>query len=169
MSTASTADIVETIRRHLLTFQPLGGGPSVVDLIGTSGSSAGSDGHIFIDQAPDDLDEDSIWLILAVQTLGPGPADGGGLRRGTLELTAYAYGRSRTRELEVIIDIVEQAWLNWMHVSDGSIIARPPFGRYTPSFEDAPSPIDREQSQVRILLPFVVNPSYLTQYLNTDA
>lgn len=158
MSTASTQAIADTIRDRLIGFTPVVG-PDLVALLGSSSSSAGSDGHVFLDQAPNDLPPADKWAILRI-SWSRGSADGGRLRDGVCECTLYGKGRHTQPDLEDAADVIEQAWRLW--IDAGPLVARHVTSRLIVPFDNAPEYVDRERVQIRLLLPFTAAPDFLT-------
>lgn len=158
MSTASTVAIIDAIRLRLLSYTPLAG-PDLLSLLGSSSTSAGSDGHVFIDRAPDDLPRGSKWIVLET-SFNRGGADGGLLRSGRCEVTLHGHGRQTQADLEDAADVIEQAWRRWIDTPD-VLIARDPTSRLNVPFTNAPDFVDRERVVIRLTLPFVVAPTFL--------
>jgi len=162
-------EILELIRTRLLNFQSADSSrPTIAELVGASGGSySGSDGQLFLDRAPSDLDPDTMWIVMRLLDQRGAPIDGGVVDNAVAEVEAYGHGPQFADDVLMIIDLAEEAWLYWMHYTDDIIIARKPYGRITVPYSNAQNPGDRDLNRTRILLPFLVAPQYLTQYLNS--
>jgi hypothetical protein len=164
MSSESMQAIEDEIRIRLLTFEPLTvASPTLAELVGVSSDYAGSDGNVFWNQVPSDLDKDALWITLRLIDALPGGADGGMLQDPVIEFRAFGHGRHRQSEVDELVDIAHQAWWNWI---GDTVIARHPYGRRIISYDSADNPGDRELVSTLVYLPFTVAPQFLTQYIN---
>ena len=161
MTTQSTNAILNTIRSRLLTFAPLGGGPTLATQIGSTASGSGSDGKLFKHQAPDDLT--GTWGVLRLRDFPQQGFDGGMMLRGQVELILYGKPRTPTlvTNLERMADTVTEAWMDWAYTASGHISAHDITSRFHIPYEE---PANRELVAIRLLLPFRCAPTFLTQY-----
>lgn len=159
MATTSTTSILQTIRSRLLTFVP-SGSSTLATLLGSTSSGAGSDGKLYLVQAPDNIT--GFYGVMRVLDMPQEGLDGGAMVRGMVELILYGRPRSQQSAVERMADVATEAWTNWLYteVTGNCIAARdvdnrismPPFGE----------PADRELVAVRLLLRFMATPSFLT-------
>lgn len=164
MSTATTLAILREIRTRLLTFAPGGGGATLATLLGSTATGSGSDGKLFLNQAPDSFastGSGAFWAVLRLVDLPQQGFDGGFLLKGQAELILYGRPRRLQSDVERMADLVVEAWLNWMYTASGHISAMDITSRFTIDYE---APADRELVAVRLLLPFRCAPTFLTQY-----
>lgn len=159
MSTATTLAVLREIRSRLLTFAPMGGGATLATLLGSTASGSGSDGKLFLNQAPDSIS--GFWAVLRLVDLPQQGFDGGFLLKGQAELILYGRPRRLQSDVERMADLVVEAWLSWMYTASGHISAMDITSRFTIDYE---APADRELVAVRLLLPFRCAPTFLTQY-----
>jgi hypothetical protein len=159
MSLSSMTGALQILRSRLLTFTPATGS-TLATLLGSTTSGAGSDGKLYLNQAPDNLTGfyGVLRLIDAPQT----GMDGGFLMRCTAELILYGRPRNQQSAVERMADVVQQAWL-WYGDTEvnGVLITDRVINRFTIPYEE---PADRELVAVRMLLPFRLAPQYLVQY-----
>jgi hypothetical protein len=161
MSTASWTGVQLIIRNRLLTFTPEGGGPTLRTLIGSTASGSGSDGKLYLNQAPDDLT--GFWGVFRVIDAPVQGADGGFMIRATAELILYGLTRKTQAQVEAMADTIMQAWNNWSYVEEGgTIIASKITSRFPIPYVSDPA--DREVVAIRMLLPFRCTPIFLTRY-----
>lgn len=158
MTTASTSAVLNTIRSRLLTFVP-SGGSSLATLLGSTTSGAGSDGKLYLNQAPD-----SVTGFYAVLRLIDAPQvglDGGFMIRGACELMLYGRPRSQQSAVERMADNVVAAWRDWVYTeATGNCIAsRDVASRLVVPYLE---PADRDLVAVRLVLNFMTAPSFLT-------
>jgi len=158
VSTATTLAVLREIRSHLLTFTPQSGSTLAV-LLGSTSTGSGSDGKIFISQAPDNIE--GFWAILRLIDYPQQGFDGGFLIRGQAELILYGRGRAQMAAVERMADLVTEAWLRWATNASGHISATAIQNRFAIPYEE---PADRELVAVRLVLPFRCIPSFLLQY-----
>jgi hypothetical protein len=159
MSTATTLAVLREIRNRLLTFAPMGGGATLKVLIGSTTSGSGSDGKLFLNQAPDNIS--GFWGILRLIDFPQTGFDGGFLIRGQAELILYGRPRKVQSDVERMADLVTEAWLHWATNASGHISATAIQSRFAIPYEE---PADRELVAVRLVLPFRCIPSFLLQY-----
>lgn len=159
MSLASTQSILQEIRTRLLTFTPASGS-TLATLLGSTTSGSGSDGKLFLNQAPDGIT--GFYGVLRLYDEFQQGMDGGFLLRCQAELILYGRPRAQQGAVERMADVVQQAWL-WFDSTqvDGVLIADRTMSRMSIPYED---PADRELVAIRLLLPFRVAPQYLVQY-----
>jgi hypothetical protein len=159
MSTASLLGVLQILRTRLLSFSPVSGS-SLATLLGSTSSGAGSDGKLYLNQAPQDLT--GFWGILRLIDAPQTGMDGGFLLRCTAELMLYGRPRSQQSAVERMADVAEQAWLNYSYAEiSGVIITDRATNRFSVPFEE---PADRELVAIRLLLPFRTTPRFLAQY-----
>lgn len=157
----TTNEMLDVIRTHLLTFDhPTLG--TVASRLGTS-TAAGSDGNLFIDEVPPTLPDDAVWACMYTNDDMRGNADGGMLREQVIEVQVASHDPSNRSIINECLDIITEAWNNWIHVQSGiTIIAREAHGRMTMPNEDAANPGDRDTALSRILLNFTYGAAYLS-------
>lgn len=161
MSTASWTGVQHIIRNRLLTFTPDGGGPTLRTLIGSTASGSGSDGKLFLNQAPDDLT--GFWGVLRVIDAPVQGGDGGFMIKATAELILYGLSRKTQAQVEAMADTVMQAWRKWAYgEAGGTIVSSEITSRFVIPY--ASDPADREVVAIRLLLPFRCTPIFLTRY-----
>lgn len=158
MSVVSTVSMLQTIRTRLLTFTPLGG-VTLATLIGSTTSGAGSSGKLYLDQPPDDVT--GFYGVMRVIDLPQQGLDGGFMVKGTLELMLYGRPRSQGSAVNRLADVATEAWNNYRYTESTGrcLVARDVTNRATITYE---APADRELVMVRLLLPFMATPSFLT-------
>lgn len=160
-------EIEDLIRTRLLSFQSADPTrPTLAELVGVSSSYAGSDGQIFLREAPSDLDPNTMWIVLRFLDQRGASIDGGMVDNAILEFEAFGHGPQFQDDVNLAVDLAREAWLHWIADSDDIIIARLPYGRIEVPYTNAQNPGDRSLNRTRILLPFLVAPQYLTQYAN---
>jgi hypothetical protein len=162
MTTATMTAVLNTIKSHLLSFTSAGGGSTLATLLGSTTSGSGSDGKLFLNQAPDNLT--GFWAILKIQDAPQQGFDGGMMIRGQAELIFYAQGRRNQAAIERMADLVTEAWHLWAYDASGHISAMHITSRFPIPYLD---PADRELIAVRLLLPFRCVPTFLSQYAAT--
>jgi hypothetical protein len=149
------------IRNRLLTFAPTGGGTTLAVRLGSTASGSGSDGKLFLNQAPDSLT--GLWAVLRVVDAPITGFDGGFLLRATAELIVYGRPRSAMASVEACVDVAVEAWHGWAYgEAGGHISATDPTNRFPIPYQSDPA--DRELCAVRVLLPFRCTPIFLTRY-----
>lgn len=166
--TDSTTDLERTLRTRLLTFVPLGGAGPVEDVIGATASGAGSDGKLFWDRAPDNIDgraagdtSPTVWGVLRLKNRRQGGDHG---EREVMELEVMLYGRPRSQKalLEGIADRMDQAMLRYSDRTSGLVGTFPGRTRNTlPPFKE---PAASDVVQIMLEYTLVVWPAYLIQY-----
>jgi hypothetical protein len=159
MSTSSWSGVLQIVRNRLLTFTPASGS-TLATLLGSTSSGSGSDGKLFVGQAPDNLT--GAWGIIRIIDAPQQGFDGGFMIRATAELMLYQQGRRNQAAVERMADVATQAWLDWIYSENGAVIASERVAsRFTVPYEE---PADRELVAVRLLLPFRCVPQFLLQY-----
>lgn len=160
MSTATTTSILQAIRTRLLTFTPSATSTLAV-LLGSTTTGSGSDGKLFFNQAPDSITSSGFWGILRLIDSQQDGFDGGAMVRGQCELILYGRPRSQQASVERMADVVMEAWRNWMYTETTGrcIAARDVTSRFAIPYEP---PADRELVAIRLLLPFMATPTFLT-------
>lgn len=159
MSTASTLAILQTVRSHLLTYVPSSGSTLAV-LLGATTSGAGSDGKLYLDHAPD-----HITGFYGLMRLIDAPVEGwngGRTMRGLIELHLFGRPASQLAAVNRMADVVAEAWRDYQCSEAGTarcIVARDIQTRTVIPFD---LPADREVVLVRLLLPFLAVPQFLT-------
>lgn len=153
MSTTSQLATLQAIRTRLLTFS----GGVVASALGTL-AGAGSDGKLYIDQAPDPVSYP--YGVLRIVDWRSQGDDGGFARRMQVELQLVARPRAQATALKAIADHCERALRAWSDVSAGPIVATQGLSRATVVFEE---PADRDVVLERLLIPLYVHPQVLTQ------
>lgn len=162
-NTGSWLGVQRLIRTRLLGFTSISGGSSLATLIGSTTSGSGSDGKIFLNQAPDDVT--GFWAILRVIDDPKDGADGRLMIRATAELQLFGRPRRVQAQVEAMADLVEEAWMNFSHTEiDGHLSAMGVSNRFAVPYESDPA--DRELVQVRLLLYFRCVPQFLLKYAN---
>jgi hypothetical protein len=162
VSTSSLVGVLQIIRTRLLSFTPTGGTTLAVQL-GSTASGAGSDGKLYLNQAPDDVT--GFWGVLRLINAPQEGMDGGLMLRCEAELILYGQGRRYQSQVERMADTVEQAWLWYGYAEvNGTIIAGKITNRFPIPFQ---TPADRELVAIRLVLPFRTTPQFLVQYADT--
>lgn len=160
MSTASWTGVLKIIRNRLLTFDPSAGGGTLATRLGSTSTGSGSDGKLFLNQAPDDVT--SFWAVLRIIDALPSGTDGGFMIKATAELILYGRPRAKMATVEAMADVVMEAWRRWSYdETGGHLSAMTITNRNTIPYTE---PADRELCAVRLLLPFRCAPIFLTQY-----
>lgn len=160
MSTASWTGVLAIIRHRLLTFTPTGGGTTLATRIGSTTSGSGSDGKLFLDQAPEGIT--GFWGILRIIDAPISGFDGGFLIHATAELILYGRPRKQQASVESMADVITEAWHDYLYSETGGhISAQDVTNRFTIPYTE---PADRELVAVRLLLPFRCSPIFLTRY-----
>lgn len=156
----STTAILVAIRERLLTFTPATG-DTLATMLGSTTEGAGSDGKLYLAQAPDGVQHP--YGLLRLIDLIPQGEDGRYMLRGVTELQFFHRPRRNMALCESYADRASEAWLRWVSPTDGLSALRVE-GRATITYTE---PADRELVQVRLLLPFRSTPAYLAQYAST--
>lgn len=160
MSTASWTGVELIVRSRLLTFSPTGGGSTLAVRLGSTASGSGSDGKLFLEQAPDNLT--GLWAVLRTIDAPTTGFDGGFMKKGTFELIVYGKPRNQMASVKACVDVVEEAWHNYLYTeAGGHISALDPSNRFSIPYA---APADRELVATRILLPFRCTPIFLSRY-----
>lgn len=151
--------VLQAIRTRLLTYQPPASASTLAVLLGSTSVGAGSDGKLFLNQAPDSIS--GFWAILRLIDAPQTGLDGGFMIRATCELQFFAQGRKNQAAVERMADTALQAWTGWLDTdaAGNCIAARDITNRFAVPYED---PADRELVQIRMLLPFMTTPAFLT-------
>lgn len=147
---ASTEALLTAARTRLLTFSPT---------TGTALSTALT-GGLWVAQAPADVTYPYglLRLMNRIQTEGYG----GFRETGDLELVLLHKGREHEYDVEAMLDVADQAMLNWWDVTTGATWAG---HRLRDMLPPAPAPMDRNVVQARWVCPYRCWLEYLTQYL----
>lgn len=153
MATTSQLATLQAIRTRLLSFS----GGVVATALGTL-SGAGSDGKLYIDQAPDNVTVP--YGVLRIADWRSEGDDGQFARRVEVELQLLTRPRTNASALKGIADHCERAMRAWRDVSSGVLCARQGLTRATVLYEE---PADREVVLERLLIPLYVHPTYTTQ------
>lgn len=162
MSTSSLTGVLQIIRTRLLSFAPATGSTLATQL-GSTASGAGSDGKLYLNQAPDNIT--GFWGVLRLINAPQEGMDGGLMLRCEAELILYAQGRTNQSAVERMADTVEQAWLWYGYAEvNGTIIAGKITNRFPIPYQP---PADRELVAIRLVLPFRTTPQFLVQYADT--
>lgn len=147
MTTTSSLATLQTIRAHLLAWNT----NAVQTAIGTA-SGAGSDGKLYIDQAPDAVSFPyGVLRILDRSQLGD---DGGYAFRLEVELHLYHRPRVQLSALRGIADLCERALRGYRDLTAGVIVSRNGLTRATILYEE---PADRDLVCERLVCPFYVH------------
>lgn len=164
-NTDSEDRILKTVRTRLLTFvpvaaHPVGGTNTLRQRLGTTASGAGSDGKLYISQAPDPaLYPYGLLRWLPGRTAGD---DGGFQTRLQAELMLYHYERKNEPIISAMMDVAAQAWRDYVATAtDDTIVAQRITVRGIVPYE---APADRELVCGRMLLPMYATPYYQAQY-----
>lgn len=153
MATTSQLATLQAVRTRLLTWNS----NAIKTALGTL-SGAGSDGKLYIDQAPDSVTYP--YGVLRMADWREQGDDGGFARRCEVELHLVTRPRTNASALKTIADHCERALRAWVDVSAGAIVARRGLTRGTVLYEE---PADREVVLERLLIPLYVHPTYHTQ------
>jgi hypothetical protein len=160
MSTASWTGVLQIIRNRLLTFAPSGGGTTLAVRLGSTSTGSGSDGKLYLNQAPDDTT--GLWAVLRVVDAPVTGFDGGHMIRGLAEVIVYGRPRRMQATVEGCADVICEAWHDYLYSeSGGHLSTTDPESRFPITYQE---PADRELVAVRLLLPFRVTPIFLTRY-----
>jgi hypothetical protein len=163
-STASWSAIEQLIRTRILTFVSVSGGADFATRIGSTASGSGSDGKLFIDQAPDSVLSSGSWAILRILDAPPNGADGRLMIKGTAELMIHARPRKAAAEVKAMATLVQEAWRGYAYTEVGghfSAMGSVPAPGMIPYTSD---PADRELVTYRLLLEFRCTPQFLLKY-----
>lgn len=167
-NTNTLTQLLTVVRARLLTFVPsVPGGGTTTTLAARLGTAtgAGSDGKLYITQAPDTVTH-PYGVMRWVGGFVSGD-DGGFQMRGPIELQLYHYGRKNEPTMNGMMDICEQAWRDYVALAvNDSIVAQRMYGRAVVPYE---APADRELVCVRALFPLYTTPLYQAQYSATLA
>jgi hypothetical protein len=144
---------LKAIRSRLLTFST----GALATALGTA-SGAGSDGKLYIDQAPDDVTY-PYGTLRVVDRRSEGD-DGGFARRLEVEIHLYHRPRNTASTLKAMADLCERALRAWVDVSSGVIVSRLGIARGSLTYEE---PADRELILERLVVPFYVHETLHTQ------
>jgi hypothetical protein len=167
VSTDSTTGLEAVLRTRLLTFEPLDGSGTVASALGSTQTGAGSDGNLYWDRAPDNLDRimaaqgDPLrWGVLRLKNRRTG---GDGMERDMMELEVMLYGRPRSQKaaLDGVADRMDQAMLRYTDAASGLVGAWGRTRQALPAFKE---PADSDVVQIMLEYTLVVWPAYLTQY-----
>jgi hypothetical protein len=160
MSTASWTGVELIARSRLLTFSPTGGGTTLAVRLGSTSSGSGSDGKLYLNQAPDSLT--GLWAVFRIIDAPNIGFDGGFMIKATAELICYGRPRNQMAAVEACVDVCCEAWHDYHYQeSGGHFSSMGPTNRFPIPYAD---PADRELCAVRVLLPFRVTPIFLTRY-----
>lgn len=160
MSTASWTGVKQLIRTRLLTFTPTGGGTTLATRLGSTTSGSGSNGKLFLDQAPDDVT--GLWAVLRIINAPITGFDGGFMIKADAELILYGRPRKMAAEVEAAADVCMEAWHDYLYTeSGGHFSTLDVTNRFTIPYVE---PADRELHAVRLVLPFRCTPIFLTRY-----
>ena len=167
----STTDLARTLRTRLLEFEPLDGTGTVSAALGSTAAGAGSDGKLFWDRAPDNIDgratgstDPTAWGVLRLKNRR---TSGDHHERDMMELEVMLYGRPRAQRalLEGIADRMDQAMLRYRDASSGLIGA---WGRSRHQLPPFKEPAASDVVQIMLEYTLVVWPAYLIQYHDTQ-
>jgi hypothetical protein len=158
MDTTSLAAVYKGLRAHLLTFAPLGGGPTLADLLGTL-PGAGAAGKLYAGAPQEGVTYP--YGVLRFAGLSGHGAHRGNRRQGDLETMLYHRPRSMALALEDAADVYEQAMREFADATGGLVFSRAQHRDTVPPFQD---PADRELVMVRLVHDVVIWPQFLTQY-----
>lgn len=153
MTTSSQLATLQLIRRRLLSFS----GGVVTTALGTL-SGAGSDGKLYIDQAPDTVTYP--YGVLRIADWRSEGDDGQFARRVVVELQLVTRPRSNASAIKSIADNCERAMRAWRDVDSGAVWTQQGMTRATVTYEE---PADREVVMERLLIPLGVHPTLTTQ------
>jgi hypothetical protein len=158
MSVVSTTSLERTARTRLLTFVP-SSASTLATLLGSTASGAGSDGKLYLNQAPDDVT--GFWGVMRLIDYSQQGTDGGFMVRGALEVMLYGRPRSQQSAVERMADVVTEAWNHYSYTeaTGRCLVARDVSNRATVPYQ---APADRDLVAVRQLLLFMATPSFLT-------
>lgn len=160
-STASWTGILQLVRTRLLSFVSVSGGQTLATRLGSTASGSGSDGKLFLDQAPDDVT--GFWAVLRLLDAPRDGADGRLMIKGTFELQLFAHARKNAAAVRAMADLVEEAWHGYVYTEvDGHLSAMGVQNRFPVPYEADPAL--RELVQIRMLLDFRCTPQFLLKY-----
>jgi hypothetical protein len=155
VSTATKVATLQVIRTRLLAYTP-SGGQSGATRLGTM-AGAGSDGKLYVGQAPDGVTYP--YGVLRCPDWRQEGDDGGYLRRLEVECQLFHRPRAQHAALLAIADQFERALRKW-DATGGDVLHVYDLSRQTIHYDE---PADRELVQERLLITVGALPSFLAQ------
>lgn len=171
--TNSTDGVLEIIRQRLLTFTPntniVGGDTSTLaDRLGTYSAGGVAIPRLWLEAAPDDVDERTdgvnLWGLMQIIPAKQAGDDGGFMLHGMLEVQLFGRPRRSASDLSAMADVVQQALFGWLYTDTGYIKMHGGLVRTKIQYE---SPADRELYQVNLRNDLSYMPTFITQYSST--
>lgn len=156
MGVDTLSAIEQAMRTQLLTYVPSSGG-TLSSRLGTA-TGAGSSGKLYIDQPPDSVTEPyGVMRFIEFPVTG---LDGGAMVKGTLELIIYGRPRAQGSTIKAMGALVLEAWKNFRYTESSGrcLVARDATSMALVPYTD---PADRELVACRLLLPFMVTPTFV--------
>lgn len=150
MATDSMAAVYRAIRLHLLTFEPMGGGLTLAERL-----SGGISVIAPPDQAP------MAFMVIRLQNMRGSLREKGGRLTGELELAAFHRPREMADDLEILVDVADEAMNGWAYTNGGSILCVGKRRDTLPPFGDKDDP---ELVRIRVIYDLIIRPHFLTQY-----
>jgi hypothetical protein len=147
--TSTTAAVYRAIRTRLLTYEPMDGGLTLAERLA---------GGIGILAPPDDAPMP--FMAIRLQNVRGSLREQGARLTGECELQAFHRPREMADDLEVLVDVADQAMRGWaglISVVGARRDTLPPFG-------DSDDP---EVVRIRVVYDLILRPAYLTQYTTT--
>ena len=150
MATESTAAIYKAIRLRLLTFEPMGGALTLAEQL-----AGGVSIVVPSDTAP------MSYMVIRLQNIRGSLRERGGRLTAECELMAFHRPRENADDLELLVDIADQAMLRWRYATGGSVLCVGVRRDTLPPFKNDADP---EVVQIRSVYDLIIRPSFLTQY-----
>jgi hypothetical protein len=150
MATTTMAAVYRAIRLRLLTFEPLDGGLTLAERLS---------GGVAILTPPDDAPMP--YMAIRLQNMRGSLREQGARLTAELELMAFHRPRENADDLEVLVDVADQAMRQWAYTSGGSIACVAQRRDTLPPFRDDADP---EVVQIRVVYDLILRPQFLTQY-----
>lgn len=145
-----TDALYDAIRIRMLTFQPADGGTTLAERLS---------GGLSLEVPPDD--SPSPYVVIRFVDLRHRRGQRGRLT-AECEAQFFHSPRSKTRELQRIADVADQAMFDWEYSSGGLIVCTGYRRQTLPAFSESADP---EMIRVRTIYDLVIYPAFLTQYL----
>lgn len=169
--TNSTDGVLEIIRQRLLTFVPntnlvSGDERTLADRLGTYLAGGVEIPRLWLEAAPDDVDEDSatgitLWGLMQIIPAKQAGDDGGFMLHGMLEVQLFGRPRTSASALSGMADVVQQALFGWLYTDTGYIKMHGGLVRTKIEYQ---SPADRELYQINLRNDLSYMPTFITQY-----
>lgn len=161
----STAGLLASLRSRLLDFSRLEG-ETLAEILGSTDTGSGSDGKLYIVQAPDNVTtvSPSRWGVMALKNRRTGGTEQSARDLIELEVMLFARPRSQQAAMEEAADACDEAMLRYQNL-DADLVGN--WGRLRNTLPVMTEPADREVVQIRLMYTLVVYPDHLTQYHST--